>query len=375
MENVSSSHGPWAKVDPQDWNDWKWQIRSRIQSLDTLSSLLSLTEEEEEGCRIAQGKLLFAITPYFFTLIDIHNPDCPIRKQVIPRAAEGRVASDEKLDPLGEEAYMKVPGLVQRYPDRVLFLVTNCCASYCRYCTRSRLVSNACHSSFQPSYEKGLQYIRENPSIRDVLLSGGDPLLLPNSQIEYLLAQLRAIPHVEMIRIGTRAPIFLPQRITTELCDIFKKYGPIWMSIHTNHPRECTEEMKEACRRLSTSHVILGNQSVLLRGVNDSPAVMRSLCHRLLQMGVRPYYLHQCDLIIGSSHFRTCVREGIDIIEQMRGHTSGYAVPQFVIDTPGRGGKVAVNPQTVKEVTETHFVLKNFRGEEYVYPKDSGDGG
>ena len=320
------------------------------------------------GCLHSQEKLHFAITPYFFSLIDRNDPNCPIRKQVIPRAAETHISPEERRDPMNEDGQMPVPGIVRRYPDRVLFLVTNVCASYCRYCTRARLVSNAQHYNFRPSYEEGLDYIRKTPAIRDVLLSGGDPLLLPDHKIDFLIKELRTIPHVEFIRIGTRVPIFLPQRITQDLCNIFAQYGPIWLSIHTNHPKECTQEMKQACKKLLTSTVVLGNQSVLLRGVNDDPQVMRSLCHKLISFGVHPYYLHQCDLVAGNSHFRTSVKKGIEIIEQLRGHTTGYAVPQYVIDTPGGKGKVLIHPETIVRVTDSGYILRNFRGEECLYP-------
>lgn len=264
---------------------------------------------------------------------------------------------------------MAAPGIVHRYPDRVLFLVTDRCAAYCRYCTRSRLVSNAQDYNFHPELEAGLEYIEQHPEVRDVLLSGGDPLLLSDAKLEYLLKRLKGIPHVEFVRIGSRIPIFLPQRITPKLAQILKEQGPIWMSIHVNHPRECTRELKDACERLSYAGVPLGNQSVLLRGVNDSVQVMRSLLHRLLQMRVRPYYLYQCDLITGSAHLRADVAKGLEIIRGLRGHTTGYAVPQFVVDTPGGGGKVPVNPEYVKEITEAEIVMRNFQGEEYRYPR------
>ena len=359
---------PWSRVAPSEWNDWKWQLKNRIQTLEELSSLLKLSPEEEEGCRYSSSRLLFAITPHFFSLIDREDPNCPIRKQVVPRIAERYTAPEERSDPMNEDGQMPVPGIVHRYPDRVLFIVTNCCASYCRYCTRSRLVSNAQHYNFRPSYEKGLEYIRKTPAVRDVLISGGDPLLLANEQLEFLIKELRSIPHVEFIRIGTRVPIFLPQRITPALCSVFLANGPIWMSIHTNHPKECTKEMEEACKRLLTSHVVIGNQSVLLKGVNDNPTVIRTLNHRLLQCGVHPYYLHQCDLVAGTSHFRTHVKTGLEIIEQLRGYTSGYAVPQYIIDTPGGKGKVPMNPQTVIDITDKEYILRNFKGEECRYP-------
>ena len=261
-----------------------------------------------------------------------------------------------------------MPGLVHRYPDRVLFLVTDRCAAYCRYCTRSRLVSNAQDYNFHPEYERGLRYIEAHPEVRDVLLSGGDPLLLSDRKLDHLLGRLRAIQHVEFIRIGSRIPVFLPQRITPELCEVFKKHGPVWMSIHVNHPRECTQELKEACDRLAFAGVPLGNQSVLLRGVNDDADVMKALVHRLLRMRVRPYYLYQMDLITGGSHFKVDVRKGIEIIRALRGHTTGYAVPQYVIDAPGGGGKVPINPEYIERITDDEVVFKNYQGETFRYP-------
>jgi lysine 2,3-aminomutase len=287
---------------------------------------------------------------------------------VIPRAGELVVSEGEMLDSLDEDGHSPVPGLVHRYPDRVLFLVTDRCAAYCRYCTRSRLVSNAQDYNFHPEYEQGLRYIEAHPEIRDVLLSGGDPLLLSDKKLEHLIARLRAIKHVEFIRIGSRIPVFLPQRITPELCEIFRKYGPIWMSIHVNHPKEATAELKAACERLAFAGVPLGNQSVLLKGVNDDAEVMKALVHRLLRMRVRPYYLYQMDLITGGAHFKVDVRKGIEIIRALRGHTTGYAIPQYVIDAPGGGGKVPVNPDYVERVTDDEIVFRNYEGERFRYP-------
>lgn len=360
--------GLWSDVPEADWKDWKWQLKNRITRVSQLEEYLELTPEERAGCYFADKKLALAITPYFFNLIDREDPNCPIRRQVIPQGGEEVISPEELLDPVGEEGTMPVEGLVHRYPDRVLFLVTDRCASYCRYCTRSRLVSNAQDYNFHPEFESGLKYIENHPEVRDVLLSGGDPLLLSDRKLDYLLGRLRSIPHVEFIRIGSRIPVFLPQRITPALCEIFKKHGPVWMSIHVNHPRECTEELRQATERLSFAGVPLGNQSVLLKGVNNDAEVMKSLVHRLLMMRVRPYYLYQCDLITGSAHLRVDVREGIEIIRQLRGHTTGYAIPQFVIDAPGGGGKVPVNPDYVQEITDDEIVLRNFANEEYRYP-------
>lgn len=368
MDKWFKGQGLWSDVDKSNWKSWSWQIRNRLLDIEQLQQHLTLTEDEILGCRHAEHKLSLAITPYYFNLIDRNNPECPIRKQVIPRSTEAWVSPEELLDPVGEEKTMPVKGVVHRYPDRVLFLVTSHCAAYCRYCTRSRLVSNAQEYDFHPNFEEALTYIENHPEIRDVLMSGGDPLLLPDKKIDYLLSRLRAIKHVEFIRIGSRIPVFMPQRITPELCAIFKKHGPIWMSIHVNHPNECTEELNEACELLTCSRVILGNQSVLLKGVNDNSSILTSLSHRLLQMGVRPYYLYQCDLITGSSHFRTDVLLGLKLIQEMRGHTTGYGIPQFVIDGPGGGGKIPINPNYIKEINENELVLKNFRGDEFRYP-------
>jgi lysine 2,3-aminomutase len=359
--------GLWQHIPSEQWQDWTWQLKNRITTLEQIESFMTLTPEERRGVAYAGKKLALAITPYFFNLIDHGNPHCPIRKQVIPREGEMYVAAEEQLDSLGEDEHSPVPGLVHRYPDRVLFLVTDRCAAYCRYCTRSRLVSNAQDYNFHPEYEQGLRYIESHPEVRDVLLSGGDPLLLSDRKLEHLLSRLRAIKHVEFIRIGSRIPVFLPQRITPELCEIFKRYGPIWMSIHVNHPKEATAELRDACERLSFAGVPLGNQSVLLAGVNDDPDVMQALVHRLLRMRVRPYYLYQMDLITGGSHFKVDVRRGIEIIRSLRGHTTGYAIPQYVIDAPGGGGKVPINPDYVEEITDEAIVVRNYEGRRFRY--------
>jgi len=363
--------GLWQHIPTSDWQNWIWQLKNRLTSVEHLEQYMTLTPDEKAGCLFASQKLSLAITPYFFNLIDRDDPDCPLRKQMIPRVGETQVSAEEMLDSLGEDEHSPVPGLVHRYPDRVLFLVTDRCAAYCRYCTRSRLVSNAQDYNFHPEYEQGLRYIESHPEVRDVLLSGGDPLLLSDKKLEHLLARLRAIKHVEFIRIGSRIPTFLPQRITPELCDLFKKYGAVWMSIHVNHPKECTQELKDACERLSYAGVPLGNQSVLLKGVNDDADVMKALVQRLLRMRVRPYYIYQMDLITGGSHFKVDVRKGIEIIRALRGHTTGYAVPQYVIDAPGGGGKVPINPDYVEEINDKEVIFRNFEGKRFSYPLTS----
>lgn len=364
----SAIQNPWSGVDKAQWNDWKWQLKNRITSLEQLEELIELSPDERAGCRFANKKLALAITPYFFNLINRSDPEDPIRQQVIPRVQETHTQDGESTDPVGEEGSSPVEGIVHRYPDRVLFLVTDRCAAYCRYCTRSRLVSNAQDYNFHPKYEAGLDYIRANPQIRDVLLSGGDPLLLSNNKLDSLLSALREIKHVEFIRIGSRIPVFLPQRIDSELCEILKKHGPIWMSIHVNHPNECTAELKQACDRLAFAGVPLGNQSVLLKGINNQAETLKKLIHKLLLMRVRPYYLYQCDLINGSAHLRTDPREGIALIQALRGHTTGYAIPQFVIDAPGGGGKIPINPNYIESISDTAIVMKNYEGKRYSYP-------
>jgi lysine 2,3-aminomutase len=366
----SAGRGFWSDVSDSDWNDFRWQLKHRVTSLEQLRRLLpTLAPEEEAGTRLANTKLALAITPYFFNLIDPSDENCPIRRQVIPRIEETRTASWEMSDPCGEDMHSPVPGLVHRYPDRVLFLVTDRCASYCRYCTRSRLVSNATGYGFHPEFDRQIDYIRQHPEIRDVLLSGGDPLLLSDDKLESLLKQLRAIPHVEFLRIGTRIPIFLPQRITPELCAMLKKYHPLFISIHSNHPRELTSEVRDALGRLADAGIPLGNQSVLLKYVNDDPVVLRALMQKLLICRVRPYYLYQCDLIAGSAHLRTSVRRGLEIMDKLRGHTTGYAVPQYVIDAPGGGGKVPINPGYVLSHNNDRVVIRNFEGKVFEYPE------
>ena len=366
----SAGRGYWSNVSDKDWNDWRWQLKNRITTLEKLELYLpTMTPEERAGALLANQKLAMAIPPYFFNLIDPADENCPIRRQVIPRLEETNVAPWEMMDPCGEDSHSPVPGLVHRYPDRVLFLVTDRCAAYCRYCTRSRLVSNATGYDFHPEFDKQIDYIRRTPAIRDVLLSGGDPLLFNDEKLEYLLSQLRAIPHVEFLRIGTRIPIFLPQRITPELCDMLKQFHPLFVSVHTNHPRELTTEVRDGLGRLADAGIPLGNQSVLLRGVNDDLETMKALMQKLLMCRVKPYYIYQCDLIAGSAHLRASVRKGLEIMEGLRGHTTGYGVPQYVIDAPGGGGKVPVNPEYVLSHNADRVVIRNFEGKVFEYPE------
>ncbi len=366
----SAGRGFWSNVSDADWNDWHWQLKNRVTSLEQLQRLMpTLTPEETAGAQFANHKLAVAITPYFFNLIDPANENCPIRRQVIPRIEETHTATWEMSDPCGEDAHSPVPGLVHRYPDRVLFLVTDRCAAYCRYCTRSRLVSNATGYDFHPQFDQQIAYVRDHPEVRDVLLSGGDPLLFSDDKLEQLLARLRAIPHVEFLRIGTRIPIFLPQRITQALCAMLKKYHPLFISVHSNHPRELTTEVRDALGRLADAGIPLGNQSVMLRHVNDEAAVMKAHLQKLLLCRVKPYYIYQCDLIAGSAHLRTSVREGLEIMETLRGHTTGYAVPTYVIDAPGGGGKVPVSPEYLITRNADRVVIRNYEGKVFEYPE------
>jgi len=363
----------WRDVEPEKWNDWHWQVANRITTVEALKQVLDLGEEEEAGVRRCLEVFRMAITPYYASLIDPEDPNCPIRKQAVPTAAEVHVGEADLLDPLHEDVDSPVPGITHRYPDRVLFLVTDQCSMYCRHCTRRRFTGQTDRPASQQQLERGLEYVRNNPSVRDVLLSGGDALLISDDRLEYLLRELRRIPHVEIIRLGTRAPVVLPQRITPELCEMLRKYHPIWLNTHFNHPAEVTEESRRATALLADAGVPLGNQSVLLRGVNNCPRVMKRLVHELLKMRVRPYYIYQCDLSRGLEHFRTSVGEGLEIMEYLRGHTSGLAVPTYVIDAPGGGGKIPVMPQYVLTRSADKVVLRNYEGVISLYAEPGRD--
>ncbi len=358
---------------PFEWNDWRWQLRHRIRDLERLSRIVQLSEDERDAIAHREAPLPLAITPYYASNLEADNPLHPLRRTVIPVPSEQVRGAGEADDPLGEEGHSPVPGLVHRYPDRVLFLVTSFCSTYCRYCTRSRVVGSSggqCFSTDQ--WEKALAYIAANPEIRDVLLSGGDPLTLSDEQLEWLLKRLRQIPHVEFIRIGTKAPVVLPQRVTPALVRMLRRYHPLWISIHFAHPEELTPEVNQACERLADAGIPLGSQTVLLAGVNDDVHTMRRLVHGLLRIRVRPYYLYQCDPISGSAHFRTPVEKGIDIIRGLRGHTTGYAVPTYVIDAPGGGGKIPLLPDSVAGRDGDYLLIRNYEGKVYRYPDRGG---
>lgn len=357
----------WANVSSEQWQDWHWQLANRIRTLEELRSLIHLTPDEEAGVRHATERFRMEITPYFAKLMDPDDSSCPIRRQVIPSAAELVVTPNELKDPLAEKKHTPVPGIIHRYPDRVLFFPTIHCAAYCRFCTRSRIVGHVEETIPFNELEPAFEYLRAHREIRDVVISGGDPLTIGDSKLEYLISRLRSIEHLEILRIHTRVPIFLPQRITSELTSTLKKYHPLFMSIHVNHPKEITPEAADACARLADAGIPLGGQTVLLKGINDDIPTMKKLMHELLKVRIRPYYLNHCDLVAGTSHMRANVATGIAIIENLRGHTSGYAVPTFVIDTPAGGGKVPLAPEYLVSNTNGRIILRNYRGELYEY--------
>ncbi len=359
-----------------EWNDWRWQLRNRVRSLEALETVVRLTADERTAIARHTGPLPVAITPYYLSLIDPGNPEQPLRRTMIPVTDEYLRTPGEAQDPLAEDKDSPVPCIVHRYPDRVLFLVANSCASNCRYCTRSRMVENPDNNSifFQAQWEEAIRYIEGHPEVRDVLLSGGDPLTLSDEKLDWLLSRLRRIPHVEFLRIGTKAPVVMPHRVTLSLTRMLRRYHPLWMSIHFTHPDELTPETVEACARLADAGIPLGSQTVLLAGINDSVETMTALMHGLLRARVKPYYLYQCDPIIGSSHFRTPVAKGLEIIEGLRGHTSGYAVPSYVIDAPEGGGKVPLLPGYVVGRDGDDLVLRNYQGLHFRYPDPQAAG-
>lgn len=352
---------PWESMPAEKWHDWRWQLAHRLNTVDELSQVIHLIPEEVEGLSTPEH-FCVNITPYLASLIDPDDPACPIRRQVIPTGKELVPFTAGMVDSLAEDAHSPVPGLVHRYPDRVLMLVTTQCASYCRYCTRNRIVGDASAQFSRNDYDAQIRYIAGNPQVRDVLLSGGDPLILSSRVLEDLLRRLWAIPHVEVLRIGSRVPLFLPQRITSDLVDMLRQFHPLWINVHFNHPREFTPEVETALARLADAGIPLGNQSVLLAGVNDCPNVMKDLVHKLVRNRVRPYYIYQCDLVHGTGHYRTPVAVGIHIIESLRGHTSGFAVPTFVIDAPHGGGKIPIMPDYLLSQSADHVVVRNFEG-------------
>jgi lysine 2,3-aminomutase len=359
----------YQEISLAEWSDWHWQLRHTIRNAEALKQFLDLSQDEEKALSRRRASLPMRITPYYLSLLDPTNTAHALRRAVVPVSAEFVQSPGEARDPLAEDSHSPVPGIVHRYPDRVLFLATTSCLVCCRYCTRSRAVHNADEYLLnRHQWEKSLAYIQSNKQIRDVLISGGDPLELPDESLEWLLSELHKIKHVEMVRIGTKAPAVLPQRITGTLTRMLKKYHPLWISLHFTHPDELTPEVGEACARLSDAGIPLGSQTVLLRGINDDVDTLKRLFQGLLKIRVRPYYLYQCDPILGSAHFRTPVEKGLEIIQGLRGHTTGYAVPSFVIDAPNGGGKIPLLPEYVLGREGNDVILKNYEGKVFRYP-------
>jgi len=349
-------------VKPEDWNDWHWQMRNNIKDVETLAKVIPLSDREKNEISEVLKRFRMAITPYYASLIDPNNPVCAVRLQAVPRLPEAHDEDCDWDDPLHEDVDSPVPGLTHRYPDRVLLLATHICSMNCRHCTRRRLVGEDDVGMNEENIDKAIEYIRKTTTVRDVLISGGDPFVLSDEKLESILKKVRAIPHVEIIRFGTRTPVVMPQRITESLANMLKKYHPIYVNTHFNHPKEITAESREACRKLADAGIPLGNQSVLLRDINDCPVLMKKLVQKLLTIRVKPYYIYQCDLSKGISHFRTTVSKGLEIIENLRGHTSGMAVPTFVIDAPGGGGKTPAMPNYIITSNEKRIVLRNYEG-------------
>ena len=358
---VSKRAAVYADIPDEKWNNWRWQLSNRINSLDEFEKVLPLTESERKALS-APGLFRVDITPYFISLINPDDPNDPVRKQIVPTAAELVPFTAMMEDSLAEDRHSPVPGLVHRYPDRVLMLVTTQCASYCRYCTRSRIVGDPTATFSRSEFDLQIEYLKRTPQVRDVLLSGGDPLVLNPKILEEILTRLREIPHIEIVRIGSRVPVFMPMRVTDELCDMLQRFHPLWLNIHVNHPNEISAELAEAADKLTRAGIPLGNQAVLLAGINDNVHIQRELVQKLVRIRVRPYYLYQCDLVEGAGHFRTPVAKGVEIMEGLRGHTSGYAVHQYIIDAPGGGGKIPVSPNYLLSMSDHKIILRNFEG-------------
>ena len=367
----------WEDVDEAQWNDWHWQLANRVRTVNELSQIINLTDQEKEIIEKSLNTLRMAITPYYASLMHPTDPTCPIRMRAVPTILETHISAEDEVDPLHEDVDSPTPGITHRYPDRVLFLITDQCSMYCRHCTRRRMAGETDRPRSQAEIDEMIAYVRNTKGVRDVLLSGGDPLTLSTDRLEYIVAKLHEIPHVEIIRYGTSIPVVMPQRVTDELLDMMKRYQPVWLNTHFNHPKEFTAESRQALARLADAGIVLGNQSVLLKGINDCPYIMKELVQRLVQSRVRPYYLYQCDLSRGIAHFRTSVSKGIEIIEHLRGHTSGFAVPQFIVDVPGGGGKTPVGPCYVLSRNERTVVFRNYEGviAKYVEPEDTRFGG
>lgn len=357
----------WKDAPDRDWTNWIWQQQKRIKSMDVLEKVINVTQEERDAFAQSHEMFNMGITPYYASLMDKDDPNCPIRLQSVPKLGELKILPQELEDPLGEEKDMPVPGITHRYPDRVLFYTTHNCPVYCRHCTRKRKVSDPSSAAQTAQLEGGLKYIEEHKEVRDVVISGGDPLSNSDDRLEYILSRLRAIPHVEVFRLGTRNLVTLPQRITDDFVKMLRKYHPVFIHTHYNHPKECTQEAFDVCARLADAGCVINNQMVLLKGVNDKPEIVKELNHKLLMMRVRPYYIFQCDQSQGISHFRTPIEVGLGIIEKLRGWTSGMAVPHYVVDAPGGGGKIPLLPNYLVARDGKKWTLRNYRGKQYDY--------
>jgi len=358
----------WKDIPDHQWNSWIWQQQNRVRSLETLDKIINLTAEEKEAYEKSSEMFNMAITPYYASLMKRDDPNCPIRLQSVPKMGELTIGEDEMEDPLAEDRDMPVPGITHRYPDRVLFYTTHHCPVYCRHCTRKRKVADPSSAAQKKQLEGGLEYIRKNPQIRDVVISGGDPLSNSDARLDYIMGSLRAIPHVEVFRLGTRNLVTLPHRVTDDFVSIIQKHKPLYVHTHFNHYDEITSETFEACHKISMAGIPINNQMVLLKGINDTPEIVKKTNHRMLMMGVRPYYLFQCDMSQGIGHFRTSVDVGLNIIEHLRGHTSGMAIPTYVIDAPGGGGKIPMQPKYLLKKEPGKLTLRNYAKKEYIYP-------
>ena len=363
----------YKNVSVKQWTDWKWQVKNRITDADTLAQVINLSDVEREEIKHSMKYLRMAITPYYASLMDPDDPNCPIRMQGVPTSQELHFTKDEMTDTVGETVDSPHEGLTHRYPDRVLLLLTDQCSMYCRHCCRRRIVGTTDHQRSWEEIKEGIDYVRDTPQVRDVLLSGGDALLVSDEFLEKVIREIRKIKHVQIVRIGTRTPVVNPYRITPQLVKMLRKYHPIWLNTHFNHPKEITPESKRAVEMLADAGIPVGNQTVLLKGVNDCPTIMKKLCQDLTWIRCRPYYIYQCDIAKGLEHFRTSLGKGIEIIEAMRGHTSGFAVPQFVIDAPTGGGKIPVGPTYLISMSDKRWILRNYEGGTFQFPEVEGD--
>lgn len=361
---IEKGFGP---IEQKDWDDWRWQQRKRFRTIDQLESILNVSDGEKNAFLKSNEMFHMGITPYYAALMDRNDPKCPIRLQAVPQMGELDILDSDLEDPLAEERDMPVPGITHRYPDRVLFYTTHNCPVYCRHCTRKRKVADPSSMTDKETIEVAFDYIAAHPEIRDIVVSGGDPLSLSDERLDYILTRLRAIPHVEIFRMGTRNLVTLPQRVTDDFVAMLRKHQPVFVNTHFNHPKECSAEALLACQKLADAGCVMGNQMVLLKGVNDDYRIVKELNHRLLLMRVRPYYIYQCDLSQGISHFRTPIQVGLDIMEKLRGHTSGLAVPTFVVDGPGGGGKIPLLPKYVVEKAGKKWTLRNFQNKTFDY--------